>query len=132
MPPESVCVKRDKFLELGGFNSALGNAASHDLLLRLSLEGDIILPTTGLTTAYKGWQHPVPQAFMNGVLPEQYKNHLCKWLESVKDKLDDSLFFEIMKRMNMNADQLAKAERPDRMELSVDWSLYPWSLSRAD
>jgi len=133
MPHEAACVKRDIFLKLGGFNTALGKAASHDMWLRLSLEGDILLPTTGLTTAYKGWEQPVPQAFMNGILPEHYKNQLCNLLESVKDKLDDSLYNEIIKRMNMNADQLAKAERPERMQLSVDWSLYPWSLSsRAD
>jgi len=132
MPPEAACVKRDIFLKLGGFNTALGKAASHDAWLRLSLEGDILLPTTGLTTAYKGWEQPVPQAFMNGILPEHYKNQLCQMLESVKNRLDDSIFREIMKRMNMNADQLAKTERPERIKLSVDWSLYPWSLSRAD
>ncbi|MCP4134502.1 MAG: glycosyltransferase family 2 protein [bacterium] len=127
MPPEAGCVKRDTFLELGGFNVELDKAASHDMWIRLGLKGDIVLPVTGLTTAYKGWQYPVPQAFMAGILPEQYKKTLCNWLESVSNKLDPSLFKEIMARLNMSEKELAKAERPDRMPLSADWSLYPWS-----
>ncbi len=127
MPPEAGCVKRDVFLKLGGFNVELDKAASHDMWLRLSLEGDTVLPVTGLTTAYKGWEHPVPQAFVNGILPKQYKKILCKWLESASDKLDAPLFKEIMRRLNMEGRELAKAERPDRMSLSADWSLDPWS-----
>ncbi len=127
MPPEAGCVKRDAFLKLGGFNVELDKAASHDMWLRLSLEGDTVLPVTGLTTAYKGWEHPVPQAFMNGILPKQYKKTLCRWLESASDKLESSLFEEIMTRLNMDKSELARTERPTRMVPSADWSLYPWS-----
>ncbi|MCP4351372.1 MAG: glycosyltransferase family 2 protein [Desulfobacterales bacterium] len=127
MPPEAGCVKRDVFLKLGGFNAELDKAASHDMWLRLSLEGETVLPVTGLTTAYKGWEHPVPQAFMNNILPKQYKNNLCQLLESVRNKLDSSLYKEIMARLNMDSRELAKTERPSRMPLSADWSLHPWS-----